>query len=354
MKNNNNKMKIKYFVILVLMIVEISSCSRKINYYTGENKFKSETGIPDYTKLVYWAAHPNKKDPSDSVPKPLQKLNQDKVADVFFLHPTTFLNENEDGNSVNAIIDDSAVNYKTDFTSILYQATVFNERAKIYAPRYRQAHISMYYEKDSIKKMQAFEIAYQDIKKAFQFYLSTYNLGRPIIIASHSQGTTHAIRLLKEFFDNKELSNQLICAYLVGMGVKKNQYELIPICQDSTTTGCFVSWRTYREDFKNEIINRKDTSTVVVNPISWKTTNEIISNENQKGAVLYNFNKVFKNTQNAQAEGNALWVSHPKFPGSIFYKTKNYHAGDINLFYLDIREDVSRRINQYLSKNKSD
>lgn len=354
MKNNNNKMKIKYFVILVLMIVEISSCSRKINYYTGENKFKSETGIPDYTKLVYWAAHPNKKDPSDSVPKPLQKLNQDKVADVFFLHPTTFLNENEDGNSVNAIIDDSAVNYKTDFTSILYQATVFNERAKIYAPRYRQAHISMYYEKDSIKKIQAFEIAYQDIKKAFQFYLSRYNLGRPIIIASHSQGTTHAIRLLKEFFDNKELSNQLICAYLVGMGVKKNQYELIPICQDSTTTGCFVSWRTYREDFKNEIINRKDTSTVVVNPISWKTTNEIISNENQKGAVLYNFNKVFKNTQNAQAEGNALWVSHPKFPGSIFYKTKNYHAGDINLFYLDIREDVSRRINQYLSKNKSD
>jgi len=347
-------MKIKYSVFLVIMIVGISSCSRKINYYTGENKFTSETGIPDYTKLEYWAAHPNKNDPSDSVPKPLKKVNQEKVADVFFLHPTTFLNDNENGKIVNAKIDDSAINYKTDYTSILYQATVFNERANIYAPRYRQAHISMYYERDSIKKIQAFETAYQDIKKAFQLYLSKYNLGRPIIIASHSQGTTHAIRLVKEFFDNQELSKKLICAYLVGMGVKKYQYELIPVCQDSTSSGCFVSWRTYREDFKNDIINRKDSTIVVVNPISWKTTNEIISNQNQKGAVLYNFNKVFKHTQNAQVEGNALWVSHPKFPGSILYKTKNYHAGDINLFYLDIREDVARRINQYLSKNKSD
>jgi len=347
-------MKIKYSVFIVIMIVGISSCSRKINYYTEENKFTSKTGIPDYTKLEYWAAHPNKNDPSDSVPKPLKKVNQEKVADVFFLHPTTFLNDNEDGKIVNAKIDDSAINYKTDYTSILYQATVFNERANIYAPRYRQAHISMYYERDSIKKIQAFETAYQDIKKAFQLYLSKYNLGRPIIIASHSQGTTHAIRLVKEFFDNQELSKKLICAYLVGMGVKKNQYELIPVCQDSTSYGCFVSWRTYREDFKNDVINRKDSTIVVVNPISWKTTNEIISNQNQKGAVLYNFNKVFKHTQNAQVEGNALWVSHPKFPGSILYKTKNYHAGDINLFYLDIREDVARRINQYLSKNKSD
>ena len=354
MINNNNKMKIKYSVFLVIIIVGISSCSRKINYYTEENKFTSKTGIPDYTKLEYWAAHPNKNDPSDSVPKPLKKVNQEKVADVFFLHPTTFLNDNEDGKIVNAKIDDSAINYKTDYTSILYQATVFNERANIYAPRYRQAHISMYYERDSIKKIQAFETAYQDIKKAFQLYLSKYNLGRPIIIASHSQGTTHAIRLVKEFFDNQELSKKLICAYLVGMGVKKYQYELIPVCQDSTSYGCFVSWRTYREDFKNDVINRKDSTIVVVNPISWKTTNEIISNQNQKGAVLYNFNKVFKHTQNAQVEGNALWVSHPKFPGSILYKTKNYHAGDINLFYLDIREDVARRINQYLSKNKSD
>jgi len=65
--------------------------------------------------------------------------------------------------------------------------------------------------------------------------------------------------------------------------------------------------------------------------------------------VLYNLNKVFKHTQDAQVEGGALWVSHPRFPGSFLYKSKNYHAGDINLFYVDIRMDVSRRIDAFLS-----
>jgi hypothetical protein len=43
------------------------------------------------------------------------------------------------------------------------------------------------------------------VKTAFLYYLQHYNNGRPIIIASHSQGATHGKRLLKEFFDGKEL-----------------------------------------------------------------------------------------------------------------------------------------------------
>jgi hypothetical protein len=206
----------------------------------------------------------------------------------------------------------------------------------------------MYSEKDSASKYAAFDLAYEDVKNAFQYYLKNENKGRPIIIASHSQGTTHAIRLLKEFFDGKDLSKQLICAYLVGMGVRKDSYQKIPICTDSTKTGCFVSWRTYRKDYAGEWANRLDTSIVVVNPVTWKTTNEIADKSIQKGAVLYNLNKVYANTQHTQAEGSALWVSHPKFPGSFLYRSKNYHAGDINLFYVDIRMDVSRRIKYFL------
>ena len=342
---------------LILSILAISTiilgigCSPKITAYTGEKNFKSETGVPAYNELQYWAAHPNKLDPSDSVPLPLQTGDQEKVADVFFLHPTTLTGERENG-VTNAKIDDAVINYKTDYSPILYQATVFNERARVFAPRYRQAHIGMYSEKDSASKYGAFNLAYEDVRRAFVYYLENENKGRPIIIASHSQGTTHSIRLMKEFFDGKPLSKQLVCAYLLGMGVKKNQYTAIPVCNDSTETGCFVSWRTYREDLSDNIINRTDTNIAVVNPIIWKTTNEIAEKSLQKGAVLYNFKKVYTHTQSAQAEGNALWVSHPKFPGSVLYRTKNFHAGDINLFYLDVRADVSRRITNYLSKNK--
>jgi len=342
------KKKLPSYIIIGCISVMIG-CSPKVVSYTQDKSIHSETGIPDYSQLDYWAAHPNKVDPSDSIPLPLKNTLKEKKVDVFFIHPTTFLEEREYGLN-NAKIDNDTINYKTDYTSILYQASVFNEEAQIYAPRYRQAHISMYFESDSAKKYNAFNLAYEDVRNAFIYYLEHENKGRPIVIASHSQGTTHSTRLIKEFFDGKPLAKQFVCGYLIGMPVKKNQYEKIEVCMDSTSTGCFVSWRTYREDFSSDIINRLDTTIAVVNPIIWRSTNEIASRELQQGAVLYNFNKIYMHTQGAQAEGNALWVPHPKFPGSFLYRAKNYHSGDINLFYLDIRKDISRRIEYYLKK----
>ena len=345
-------MKLNKTVWLAAFIFAIfAACSPKTTAITTQGSFVSETGIPDYSHLNYWASHPDKKDPADSVPKPLMGIELEKVADVFFLHPTT-LTDDEKLGEINARIDDAELNQKTDLSPILYQASVFNERSRIFAPRYRQAHIGMYFEEDSVKKYAAFNLAYEDIRNAFIYYLEHYNQGKPIIIASHSQGTTHSTRLLKEFFDGKPLAKQLVCGYLIGMGVKKNQYENIPVCNDSLQTGCFVSWRTYRNDFEDNVINRTDTSIAVVNPISWTTGKEIVGREMQRGAILYNFDKIIQHTQGAQAEGNALWVTHPKFPGSFLYTKKNYHAGDINLFYIDIRKDVSRRINSYQAVKK--
>jgi hypothetical protein len=348
--HQNTMKQYKIFGLIATLLSFIGAgCSSKVTSYTGEKAFKSETGIPDYGNLDYWAAHPNKWDPGDTIPAAIQGVSKEKVADVFYLHPTTLTGEREEG-ITNASIDDPQINYKTDHTAILYQASVFNERARVFAPRYRQAHIGMYGEKDTVKQRAAFELAYQDIKKAFEYYLQNENKGRPIIIASHSQGTTHSTRLIKEYFDNKPLRNQLVCAYLVGMGVKKNSYQTIPVCQDSISVGCFTSWRTFRYDYTDGWATRDDTTIAVVNPITWKTTNEIIERTMHQGAILYNLKKVYQQTHETQAEGGALWITRPKFPGSFLYTSKNYHAGDINLFYVDIRKDVSRRIDNFLLK----
>ncbi|MEL4881666.1 DUF3089 domain-containing protein, partial [Shewanella algae] len=81
--------------------------------------------------------------------------------------------------------------------TILFQASIFNAAGRVFAPYYRQAHISSYYpisQLDSIAAKASFDLAYSDIKKAFENFLQLWNEGRPIIIASHSQGTTHAKR----------------------------------------------------------------------------------------------------------------------------------------------------------------
>ncbi len=49
----------------------------------------------------------------------------------------------------------------------------------------------------------------------------------------------------------------------------------------------------------------------------------------------------------AQVKGGVLWVSKPKFRGSWLYTNPNYHIGDINLYYIDIRNNACERVSAY-------
>ncbi len=312
-----------------------------INY-----NFKSVDGAPDYRNLDYWASSPHKKDLADSVPKALLGTEDlDSMVDVFFIHPTTFVAENNLQN--NASIDDAELNKKTDASSILYQASVFNASCRIFAPRYRQAHYrSFFIDKAAAKPI--FDLAYDDVKKAFEYYLKNENGGRPIIIASHSQGTLHAAKLLTEFFDNKPLKNKLVCSYIIGLPVRENLFASLPTCTDSTKTGCIISWRTFKTGYEGpDYVERENFSSIVVNPLSWTTSEQKVSKKNNKGGLLFNFNKVKPGLVSAQIHKNILWTSKPKFLGSLFFTTKNYHIADYNFFYQNIRNDVRRRIGYF-------
>jgi hypothetical protein len=346
----------KYKISLVLncflccaAILLCLSCSKNNYAQKATYQFKSETKIPDYSNLDYWAAHPWKKDLSDSVPTDLKENNRpDSLADVFFIHPTT-LTDNK-AESWNASIEDVAINLKTDFSTILYQASVFNEKCRVFAPRYRQAHIRCFF-LNTPDTDTAFEIAYADVKAAFEFYLKNYNNNRPIIISSHSQGTKHAGRLLKEFFENKTLQKKLVCAYIIGLPVTVDYFSTLKPCSDSLATGCFVSWRTFRKnsDEPQFIVDEKFKA-VVINPLTWTNETSVVSSKLNKGGVLKNFNRVVPRVVSAQIHNNILWSSKPDVPGKIFFTQKNYHVGDINLFYINIRENVAARINTYLKK----
>ena len=343
---------IRYFFIGSLISLLLSSCSDKYFVHKNLYQFKSEDKKPDYSNLNYWAAHPLKWDPSDSIPNPLKKEKRDTLVDVFFLHPTMYTMKIKDCD-LNADIDDAYLNAKTDYSSILYQASVFNQHARIYAPRFREAHISAYFTNDTLASINAFALAYADIKSAFDFYLKNYNHGRPIIIASHSQGTTHALHLLKDYFENKPLQKQLVAAYIIGMTIPKNSFSSLKMCEDSLQTGCVCGWRTFRKGYKAPYVEAEKEFSLVTNPITWKTDNEYAHKKMNNGSVLYKFNKVYKRTADAQIYEGVIWVKRPKFPWSFLYSTKNYHVGDINLYYMNIRENVEQRIKSYFHNQSS-
>lgn len=309
---------------------------------------------PDYSQLQNWAAHPFKNDPSDSLPQRLAKNFQPKqLVDVFFVHPTTYLDPAMP-NGWSASLKDIALNIKTDYSTILSQASIFNEVGSVYAPRYRQAHINSYYPKsklDTLNALAAFELAYQDVKKAFDFYLANFNQNKPIIIASHSQGSTHAKRLLKEYFDGKELSRQLVTAYIVGMAIDPAEFTSLKSCDTPTETGCICAWRTFKEGYIPPFVQIEKFTSIVTNPLTWDSNQTVVGREANNGAVLYNFKKVTPKVAGAINHQGVLWTPKPKFLGNIFFKTNNYHIADYNFYYMSVRKNAIDRALHFIGQS---
>ncbi len=331
----------------------VAGCSNGYHKYASRYQFSPSINAPDYADLNFWAAHPYKQDPSDSVPKPLRKnFKPDSSVDVFFIHPTTYTDEKRPF-GWNASLSDALLTAKTDYSTILFQASIFNEAGRIFAPRYRQANLSAYFPvsaSDTIAALQAFEIAYADVKAAFTTYLEKYNQGRPIIIAAHSQGTTHGKRLVKEFFDGKALQSKLIAAYLVGIPVEPDWFTSIQPCSTPEQTGCLLSWRTYKKGYKPEYVLKENYRAVVTNPLTWSSSDTVAERKENKGGVVTDFNGIVKKVAAANNADGVLWTSKPRFFGNIFFRTKNYHVGDFNLYYMSVRENVRQRVDAYKKK----
>jgi hypothetical protein len=329
----------------LILLFLLSACAKKYQAFVSQYDFAVKTPIPNYNNLDYWAAHPWKKDPSDSIPKPLRNEKRDSIADVFFIYPTTYT---ESRAGWNADINDADLNAKTDYTSILYQASVFNQHCRVFSPRYRQAHFSAFFI-DPQQSDPVFDTAYADVKRAFEFYLENYHHTRPLIIAGHSQGAKMAERLLREFFDGKPLQKYLVAAYIVGWPIPQNLFGQIPVCTDSMQTGCFCGWRTFRKNYIAPYASNENPVSYVTNPLSWDTTTAYVSAARNKGSVLRDFNKLILHTTDAQIHEGVLWVSKPKFPGGSFYRAKNYHIADINLYYMNLRSNIEARIKNFIT-----
>jgi Protein of unknown function (DUF3089) len=313
-----------------------ASCASVRPYLTN-----SVPAPPDYAKKSAWAALPDMMDHADRTPDPnFKDVQADATVDVFFIHPTIYLAKKE--KNWNAAMEDAALNKQVDESTILFQASAFNGVGKIYAPRYRQAHYRCFFDQDTSSSRQALDLAYSDVKAAFEYFLKNQNQNRPFIIAGHSQGTLHARRLLKEFIDGKPLKNRLVAAYLIGWPIRKDAFKTIPVCETPEMTGCFCSYRSYLHGYTPENVALGD-EIAITNPLTWKTDGLPADRSLNEGMIGRKFGPVLPQRADAHAVNGILWVHKPKFPGSFFFRKKNYHIADYNLFYVNIRNDAKRR-----------
>lgn len=304
---------------------------------------------PDYSNLDHWSALPTKKDNADLLPKNklgLEDRQANAEVDVFYIHPTTYTKAEWPG--WNGDVYDAALNERTDNLPIKYQASAFNGVGKIYAPRYRQAHLRAFFHAEE-GGWQAIRTAYTDVKTAFQYYLDNYNNGRPFILAAHSQGTFHGAMLVREMIEGKPLADQMIAAYLVGVPMQDTTFQQFSLCTSPDETGCYVSWLTYARDYQPENYDTYLKDCNIVNPLTWTCEQGVVSHQKNDGFVGRKF-KLREATWDAEITNGMLWVGKPHMPLGKLLSMKNFHIADYNIFWLDVRKNAALRAESYLKK----
>ena len=232
---------IRFNLILFFCCTIFTACKTK--YATREFKVSQTPLSPNYNSLESWAAHPDKNDSIIDVFYTTAKKNL--KADIFYIYPTLLTSKKDD--AWNSDVFDNEQNKTVKNIAIKYQASAWANAGRIYSPLYRQVHYRSFFEPyTSNGGIKAGEIAYDDIRRAFIYYLNNFNNGRPIIIAGHSQGAYHCKNLLKEFFDEKELQNQLVAAYIPGTRVGLKEFKTINALKNPEDTKGYLSWNTFR------------------------------------------------------------------------------------------------------------
>ena len=334
-------------IFLTGVVMATSACAVKPK---GDFMQQYIPAIPDYSIPESWAALPERLDSADLLPsQDLKDIQLESDIDVFFLHPTTYTGR-KGQKYWNASVEDSTLNLRTDKTTIKYQASIFNGVGRVYAPRYRQAHLESFYtRKEEANAEKALELAFLDVVTAFEYYMNEYNQGRPFIIAAHSQGALHAARLVREVIEMSETYDQMVAAYLVGLPVKKDYFKRLPPCETPEQTNCYCTWRTVKDGYYPKKFYEPDAGIIVTNPLVWSIRDSSrVSSDKNLGAVMKKF---YKGPQpglvDARIDDGLLMVTNPKlpFPASIFLR--NYHIMDLNFYYMNVRRNAQLRAEAY-------
>lgn len=346
---------------------------------------------PDYTQVTGWDAHPDiANNPARWTPAGYKPASSPRAA-VFFITPTAYLGRDR----WNMPFGDSATNTRL----ALYlqgQASTLNGVGAIWAPRYRQATFGAFLA-DSPNSRRAIDLAYSDVVRAWEAFVAA-NPDRPIILAAHSQGSLHLLRLLKEKLAGTPVLKRVVAAYIVGwpISVEADLPALgLPACTAAGQTGCILSWQSFADPAEPEAIRevfdalpsltgrpRAGTRVLCTNPILGSAT---ITTPAPAGAALpvddapdtaaeigeeaappeSNLGSLVPGASLADATIVAKGIGAKCLPSGVLsigpppakfdnyvLPGNNYHVYDYALFWVNVRADAEARMNAFAAARR--
>lgn len=280
---------------------------------------------------------------------------------VFFVHPTSYLSRD----NWNAPIGDKDAE---DIARIYVRgmASPFNAASEIWAPRYRQATMGAFLT-DAPEAEQALDAAYADVLEAFRYFVDSVGADTPIVLAGHSQGSLHLLRLLREEVNETPLADRLVAAYAIGWPISV-EHDLpalgLAACATPAQTGCLISWSSFAEPADPSSVietyaastgfdgQPRGSSTILcTNPLTGTFGGEAEASANLGTLVpddsMSNGQLVPAAVPARCGPRGLLLIGDPPELGSYVLPGNNYHVYDIPLFWANTQADVARRIGAF-------
>jgi len=282
---------------------------------------------------------------------------------VFFVHPTSYipLALTEQANW-NAAPGDAVAEGRARLF-IKGMASAFNRADEIWAPKYRQA-VAGAFLTDKPEAQQAIDAAYADVREAFRFFLASVPQGKPIVLAGHSQGALHILRLLRDEVAGKPLQSRIAAVYAVGwpISIERDLPALpFPACAAPAQAGCITAWSAFAEPADPAMLLSRYSRTpafdgsargkgaiLCVNPLTGGTGGAAPASANRGTLVprgdLTGGDLVIGAVGARCDRQGLLLIGDPPQLGQAVLPGNNYHVYDIPLFWKNLQIDVVRRV----------
>ncbi len=277
---------------------------------------------------------------------------------VFFVHPTSYLERAR----WNAPLDDAQSQARARLF-LRGMASPFAAATEIWAPRYRQATFGAFLT-DKPEAAQAIDLAYGDVAQAFEQFLREVGPDTPIVLAGHSQGAAHLVRLLHERIAGTPVAARIAAAYAIGWPISL-EHDLpglgLPACRQPDDGGCVVAWSSFAEPAQPDSwfevyqlsrgldgAQRGDSAVLCVNPLTGTAGGSAPAEANlgtlKPSADLSTGELVPGAVPARCGERGLLLIGEAPDLGPYVLPGNNYHVYDIPLFWANLRQDVGRRV----------
>ncbi|WP_369025599.1 DUF3089 domain-containing protein [Qipengyuania sp. RANM35] len=278
---------------------------------------------------------------------------------VFFVPPTSYIKA---GGDWNATLDDASTNSRARLF-LKGLASPFNRADEIWAPKYRQAGAGAFLT-DKPEAAKAIDAAYADVAQAFRYFVESVDADKPIVLAGHSQGAAHVLRLLREEVAGTPLEKRIVAVYAPGWPVSV-EHDLpalpFPACAAPAQTQCLLAWSAFAEDGDASLIMerykatpgydgqpRGDGPILCVNPLTGSTGGNAPASANLGTLVPdegMTSGSLVAGAVPARCGSNGLlYIGEPPTLGEGVLPGGNYHVYDIPLFWKNVQEDVVARV----------